>query len=148
MYGKVVQLLGKKQSNGFEVVYGIDNHIANRYLLGFGEIILKNSNPGVTTTYMYGGYDVKRLSDGYKKLTIYNGELPKDSIVDQLLVIIPRAEQIITSATRIAGRYYNEAILEMRDGDTVEVSKNKNGESEVYTAVQKENEIYLVNKTN
>lgn len=147
MVGKIVQLLGKKNS-GFEVVYGIDNNIIdNRYLLDFGEIVLGNNEPNATATYIYGGQIVEEQGDGYKKVVIFNKELPKEAIEDYLLVIIPYAAQLAkTGGTRIAGRYYYEAILEMRNGDTVEVSKSFSGEREIYMAVQAGNEMFLLKK--
>lgn len=147
MVGKVVQLLGKK-NDGFKVVYGIDDNIVeNRYLLNFGEIVLGNNKPNATATYIYGGHLVEEQEDGYKKVVIFNKELPKDAIEEYLLVVIPYAGQLVTlGGKRIAGRYYYEAILEMHKGDIVEVSKSFSGEREIYIAVQAGNEMFLIKK--
>lgn len=144
MFGKIVQLRGRKAQAGYEVVYGIDSSIDGRYGLAFGNISF--GDVSATTTYIYGGHTIEEKSDGYKNILIFNGELESNDIEEYLLVIIPYASQLKTSAKRIAGRYYYEAILEMHNGDTVEVSKNSVGKREVYMAVQAGNEIFLIKK--
>ncbi len=144
MFGKVVQLKGKEAQAGYEVVYGIDKPIVGRYSLAFGNISFGNTC--VTTTYIYGGHTIEEKTDGYKDILIFNGELDSGDTEEYLLVIIPYASQLKTDSKRIAGRYYYEAILEMHNGDTVEVSKNSVGKREVYMAVQTGNEMFLIKK--
>lgn len=144
MFGKIAQLRGKEAQAGYEVVYGIDNPIAGRYSLAFGSISFGNMY--ATTTYIYGGHIVEEKSDGYKDILIFNGELTSSDTEEYLLVIIPYASQLKTDSKKIAGRYYHEAILEMHNGDTVEVSKNSFGKREVYMAVQAGNEVFLIKK--
>lgn len=147
MVGKIVQLVGKKLDSGFEITYGIDDHIIdNRYSLGFGEILLGNSTPNVTTTYIYGGYTIGEYGDGYKRVIIFNKELPEEAKEDTLLVVIPYSTIISTNAKKIAGRYYYEAILEMKNQDIVEVSKSLTGKTEIYMAVEAGNEMFLIKK--
>lgn len=147
MFGKIVQLRGKEAQAGYEVVYGIKDCITlNRYSLSFGEIVLGNNIPNGTATYIHGGHIAKEYGEGYQKVMIFNGVLPKDGIEEYLLVIIPYASQLKTDSKRVAGRYYYEAILEMHNGDTVEVSKNSAGKREVYMAVQAGNEMFLIKK--
>lgn len=72
--------------------------------------------------------------------------MPEEKDVEERLwVIIPWSSEIKTSGKRIAGRYPEEAILEMKAGDTVTVSKF-GAKPEVYMAVQAGNELLLVKK--
>ena len=144
MFGKLVQLRGKKAEAGYEVVYGIDKSIDGRYGLTFGSISFGSENE--TTTYIYGGYIIEDKTDGYKNVLIFNGELESSDKEKYLLVVIPYAAQLKTNSKKIAGRYYYEAILEMHNGDTVEVSKNSVGKRDVYMAVQAGNEMFLIKK--
>lgn len=148
MIGKIIQLVGGVASNDFEVVKGIEaNQLnANRYLLTFCEIILGTNEPNITTTYIYGGHIVRNKEDNHKEILVFNGELHKEDKEEYLLVIIPFANQLVTNAKRIAGRYFYEAVLEMRNGDTVEVSKSLEGERTVYMAAQIGNEMFLIKK--
>lgn len=104
-------------------------------------------NPDVTKTYIYGGHLVKEKADGFKEVLIFNGELSEEDKEEYLLVIIPDAIQLKTNSKRIAGRYHDEAILEMYAGDTVEVSKSFNGKGDVYMAVKAGNEMFLIKKS-
>lgn len=144
MFGKLVQLRGKKAQADYEVVYGIDNRIAGRYGLAFGNISFGDMS--ATTTYIYGGHIVEEKTDGYKDVLIFNGELESSDKEEYLLVIIPYAAQLKTDSKRVAGRYYYEAILEMNNGETVEVSKNLDGKRKVYMAIQAGNEMFLIKK--
>lgn len=150
MFGKVVQLLENPLEDGFEIVYGIDGvdfKHSVRYELSFGEVTFENMNLDVTKTYIYGGYLVKKKTNGFKEVLIFNGELSEEDNEVYLLVIIPNAVQLKTNSKRITGRYPNEAILEMRAGDTVEVSKSSNGKRDVYIAVKVTNEMFLIKKS-
>ena len=76
---------------------------------------------------------------------IIAGQKEKD-VEERLFVIIPWSAEIKTSGKQIAGRYPEEAIIEMHAGDTVIVTKGSDIESEVYMAVQAGNELLLVKK--
>lgn len=152
MFGKVVQLLGKEFDNGFKVIYGIHTTVFKcvyRHNLNFAEIDYAYCSPEATRTYIRGGHHVKEKGDGFKKITVYNDFLEKDEKEEYLLVIIPFANYWKSNAKRIAGRYPQEAILEMRAGDTVEISKNYNGRENVYVymVVEAGNELFLIQKT-
>lgn len=149
MFGKVVQLLGNPGETGFNVTYGIDCGHDDRHQLSFGTIMFANLalSPCSTKTYIRGGYKVKEKRDGFKDILVFSGHLQKEECEEILLVIVPQAQQMKSSAKRIAGRYYHEGILEMREGDTVEVSKSLEGEVETYMAVKAGNEMFLIKKT-
>ena len=138
-FGKVVRILGLPLSDGFELLYGLET---NRYELGFASICrLKGGDP----TYFKRVYiDVKE--DKRKEINIFDAQLEDEDVEDTLLVIIPHAVQLISSAKRLAGRYPTEAILAMHVGDTVELSKNCTGRRTVYMVVQAGNELFLVKK--
>lgn len=149
MIGKIVQLLGKTASEGFEVVYGIneDSLINGRYALNFGEISLGNIDINATKTYIYGGHIVREKGDGFKSILVFNGDIDDEEKEEYLLLIIPSgAFQLVTNAKRIAGRYPYEGIFAMYPGDKVEVSKSINSSRDVYIAVQAENEMFLIKK--
>lgn len=146
MVGKIAQLIGNND-NGFEVIYGISDYIMiNRYILGFAEILLGHSTDNETATYIYGGYLVEEKGDGYKQVIIFNKELPKDAVEEYILVIIPYAAQLKTNSKRIAGRYYYEGIFQMKEGETIEVSKDFTKKKDVYMVVKAENELFLIKK--
>lgn len=150
MFGKIVQLLGVPARNEFKVVYGIggvDFKHSVRHQLNFGEVTFGNMNPDVSKTYIYGGHLVNEKADGFKEVMIFNGELSEEDNEEYLLVIIPYAFQLKTNAKKIAGRYPNEAILEMYAGNTVEVSKSSNGKRDIYMAVKAGNEMFLIKKS-
>lgn len=149
MFGKVVQLLGIPLEDGFDTIYGIDGDSKHsvRHTLSFGEVTFENMNPDVTKTYIYGGHLVNEKADGFKEVLVFNGELSEEDNEEYLLVIIPNAIQLKTNSKKIAGRYPNEAILEMYVGDTVEVSKSSNGRRDVYMAVKAGNEMFLIKKS-
>ena len=152
MFGKVVQLLGNEFDYGFKVIYGIHSTIFKcvyRHNVNFAEIIYAKCTAGASRTYIHGGHHVEDKGDGFKKITVYNGFLEKKDKEEYLLVIIPYANYLKTNATRIAGRYPQEAILEMHAGDIVEVSKTYNGYENlhVFMVVEAGNELLLIEKT-
>lgn len=144
-FGRIVRLLGKPLEEGFEVKYGIDYKQGNYHDFSFAEISFRNINSNVSKTYIYGGYMVKEKGDGFKEIVIFNGDLRADENENMLLVIIPYATKIVSESKRVAGRYPTEAILEMHEGDTVEVSKGLGFET--YMAVKAGNELLLVKKS-
>lgn len=152
MFGKVVQLVENEFDKGFKVIYGIHTIVFKsvyRYLVNFAEIVFAKCTSGATRTYIYGGHNVQDNGDGFKKITVYNDFLKKNDKEEYLLVIVPHANHLKTNATRIAGRYPCEAILEMHAGDTVEVSKTYNGYENlhVFMVVEAGNELFLIEKT-
>lgn len=120
-----------------------------RHPLGFAELQFGNCAPDATGTYIRGGHWVKEKGDGFKEITVFNGELEKDDKEEYLLVLIPRANYLKTTATKIAGRYPTEAILEMRAGGILEVSCYHDARQDVhvYMAVEAGNEMFLIQKT-
>ena len=152
MFGKVVTLTGVKLSSDFNVCYGIHDELFKRFhrhQLGFAELLFGNCSPDATGTYIRSGHWVKEKGDGFKEITVFNGDLEKDDKEEYLLVIIPRANYLKTTATKIAGRYPTEAILEMHAGDILEVSCYHDAKQDVhvYMAVEVGNEMFLIKKT-
>ena len=145
IFGRIVRLHGKPLEDGFEVEYGLDYKQGNYHDFSFAEIFFGNVNPSVSKTYICGGYMVKEKRDGYKEIIIFNGDLKADENENMLFVIIPYATRILSEAKKVAGRYSTEAILEMHEGDTVEVSKGVGFET--YMAVKAGNELLLVKKS-
>lgn len=152
MVGKVVQLLEKEFDYGFKIVYGIHDLVcknAFRHRLAFAEIQYSNRSPGSTRTYISKGYSVEETNLDFKIITVGNGYLDKDDKEEYLLVCIPKADNLSTTAKIIAGRNKKEAILEMRAGDTVELTRfsDRRKYKYVYIAVEAENEMFLLEKT-
>lgn len=145
IFGRIARLLGKPLEEGFEVEYGIDYKQGNYHDFSFAEISFGNIDSSVSKTYICGGYMVKEKRDGFKEIVIFNGDLRADENENMLLVIIPYATRIVSESKRVAGRYPTEAILEMHEGDTVEVSKGLGFET--YMAVKAGNELLLVKKS-
>lgn len=154
MFGKVVQLIGIPLEDEFKTIYGIDDidseidaRYGTRNDLGFGRVSF--ANPDATKTYISGGHLVEDEGDGFKEVIIFNGELSKEDQEEYLLVIIPRVIGYLkTEAKRVAGRYiHQEGILEMHDGDTVEVSKGDEECTQIYMAVKAGNEMFLIKKS-
>ena len=91
-------------------------------------------------------FTVKKEHDGYKDILVNNLLEPKEKdIEERLLVIIPHFTEFKTSCKKIAGRYPEEGIIEMKVGDTVTVNKI-GAKPETYMAVQAGNEMFLVKK--
>lgn len=152
MFGKVVTLTSVELSSDFDVCYGIHDERfkkLKRHDLAFAELLFMDCNPNATGTYIRGGYWTKEKFDGFKEIKIFNGELEKEEKEEILLVLIPWANYLKTTATKIAGRYPTEAILEMHVGDTLEVSCWHDARQDVHTymAVEAGNEMFLIKKT-
>lgn len=152
MFGKVVTLTGVELSSDFNVCYGIHDELFKRFhrhQLAFAELLFSNCAHDATGTYIRSGYWVKEKGDGFKEITVFNGDLEKDDKEEYLLVLIPWANYLKTTATKIAGRYPTEAILEMRAGDILEVScwYDARQDVHVYMAVEVGNEMFLIKKT-
>lgn len=152
MIGKVVQLLEKEFEYGFKVVYGIHSLVCKnsfRYMLNFAEIQYSNLSPGSTRTYISKGYIVEDGEGDFKRITVCNGYLKPEDKEEYLLVCIPKADDLNTTAKIIAGRNKRSAILEMRAGDKVELTRfsDRSKNRFVYIAVEAENEMFLIEKT-
>ena len=143
--GRIARLYGKPLEDGFEIEYGLENNKGNYYNFSFAEISFGNINPCVSKTYICGGYTVKEKKFGIKEFVIFNGDLKANENETMLFVIIPYATRIVSNSKKIAGIYSTEAILEMHEGDIVELSKGVGFET--YMAVRAGNELLLVKKT-
>lgn len=151
MLGKIVQLLGVPMGDGFRVVEGVcfcELGIAD---LRFANLTLfYNPHKNDYKVKYCWEFHLDKQHDGFKDFSVNNlalkdGMPKKRDIEERLWVIIPWSSEIKTTGKKIAGRYYNEAILEMKAGDTVTVNKF-GAEAETYMAVQAENELFLVKK--
>ena len=151
MLGKIVQLRGDPMKDGFRVVEGVDFCVLGIADLRFATLVLGH-NPmrnDYHLTYCW-EFTIEKEDDGFKEILVNNLTivdcLPEENVVEErLLVIIPWSSEIKTTCKRIAGRYPEEAILEMKAGDTVTVNKG-GAKPEVYMAVQAGNELMLVKK--
>lgn len=154
MLGKMVQLLGVPMEDGFSVVEGVKFNKLGTADFVFAQLKL-GYNPfkddyEVTYCWQIYNFDADKYNDGFKEFVVNNlalkdGMPEEKDVEERLWVIIPWSSEIKTSGKRIAGRYPEEAILEMKAGDTVTVSKF-GAKPEVYMAVQAGNELLLVKK--
>jgi len=115
----------------------------------FLELLYKPFKKDYKAIYCW-GLSLDKQHDGFKDFLVNNlalkdGMPEEKNIEERLWVIIPYSSTIETTAQRIAGRYPEEAILEMKVGDTVKVNK-AGAVSEIYMAVQAGNELFLVKK--
>ena len=141
-FGKIVRILGVPLEDDLDIVYGLDTP---HYQLDFAHICM----PLGGNMYFKAEPHISKTSDGRKEIYLFGSEcrtLEQKDIEDTLLVIIPYANQLCTSAEKIAGRYPTEAVLLLHAGDTVELSKSAKGKRTVYMAVQAGNELFLVKK--
>ena len=151
MLGKIVQLLGAPMEDGFRVVEGVEFCIYGTADLQFATLI-SYENPrkaSYKVTYCW-GFHLDKQHDGFKDFSVNNlalkdGMPEEKDIEERLWVIIPWSDKIKTSSKRIAGRYPEEAILEMKVGDTVTVQKDSTC-PETYMVVQAGNELFLIKK--
>ena len=151
MLGKILQLKGIPMENGFRVEEGVDFCIYGTADLRFATLT-SYENPRKDTykvTYCW-GFHLEKQHDGFKEFHVNNlalkdGMPDKKDVEERLWVIIPWSVEIRTTAKKIAGRYPEEAILEMKLGDTVTVSKGSDA-VETYMVVQGDNELFLVKK--
>ena len=91
-------------------------------------------------------FTVEKEHDGFKEILVNNLLEPEEKDVEErLLVIIPHFTEFKTKCKKIAGRYPEEGIIEMKVGDTVTVNKI-GAKPETYMAVQAGNEMFLVKK--
>ena len=151
MLGKIVQLLGIPMGDGFRVVEGVDFCKLGTADLRFANLTLMHNPHKNDYKVIYcWEFHLDKQHDGFKDFSVNNLALkdgmPKErDIEERLLVIIPWSSKINTTCQKIAGRYPEEAILEMKAGDTVTVNK-AGAEAETYMAVQAGNELFLVKK--
>ena len=152
MLGKILQLKGIPMEDGFRVEEGVNFCIYGTADLRFATLT-SCKNPGEDTykvTYCW-GFHLNKQHDGFKEFSVNNlalkdGMPDKKDVEERLWVIIPwSTEEIKTTAKRIAGRYPEEAILEMKLGDIVTVGKGSDA-VETYMVVQGGNELFLVKK--
>lgn len=147
MLGKILQLRGIPLKDGFEVEDGICVCQGGTADFGFATITLKTIPEKAYSLYIC-SVTIVDIADGFKKIffePMEKEDIPEALSESYLLVIIPYASAIETTATKIAGRYPTEAILEMHSGDTVKVNK-PGAEPETYMAVRADNEMFLVKK--
>ena len=148
MFGKIVQLRGIPLEDGFRVEYGIDFPWYLVADFGFATISLAGVNPAPAHyTYIF-WHIIDKENDGFKHFLIQYAKknmYSEKDVEEYLFVIIPHSAKIETSAKKIAGRYPEEAILEMHAGDTVKVCKG-GADPETYMAVQAGNELFLIKK--
>lgn len=152
MLGKIVQLLNVPLKDEFSIVEGIEFCKAGKANLKFASLTLM-CNPfkdDYNVTYCW-EFLPRKQNDGFKDIWVNNSCLvdskpEKEIIEERLWLIIPWASKIETTAKKIAGRYPDEAILEMKAGDTVTVN-TVCAKEETYMAVQAGNELFLLKKT-
>ena len=147
MLGKIVQILGVPMEDGFRVVEGVEFCKYGIADVQFAKLILGNNprkiNYKVTHCWEF---TVEKEHDGFKEILVNNLLEPEEKDVEErVLVIIPHFTEFKTKCKKIAGRYPEEGIIEMKVGDTVTVNKI-GAKPETYMAVQAGNEMFLVKK--
>lgn len=151
MLGKIVQLLGVPMEDGFRVVEGVDFCKYGIADLRFAQLTLLYNPKKNDYKVMYcWEFHLDKQHDGFKEFSVNNlglkdGMPEEKDVEERLLVIIPCSSEIKTNCKKIAGRYPEEAILEMKAQDTVTVNK-AGAKAETYMAVQAGNELFLVKK--
>lgn len=146
MLKKIVQL--NPLEKGFEVVYGVLADSNGEVNLNFAKLELEPTKYRTTLCTYICNQMITTREDGYKNILVFwkdKDDLKKDAMEESLYVIIKESLLIKTDAVKIAGRNLTEAILEMRAGDTVKVSRGEPF-SETYMVVQGGNELFLVKK--
>ena len=144
MFGKIVQLLGVPLEDGFEVKYGVEVNKYRKVDLRFAMLSVAGPVENYSTYIWY--YMIDKKHDGFIDFIIQNANgIEESDTEDFLFVIIPYSSKIETTAKQIAGRYPEEAILEMHAGDTVKVNKG-GAVPETYMVVQAGNELFLIKK--
>ena len=144
MFGKIVQLRGIPLEDGFKVEYGVEVDKYRKVDLRFAMLSVAGHVENYSTYIWY--YMIDKKHDGFIDFIIQNATgIEERDEEDFLFVIIPHSAKIETTAKQIAGRYPEEAILEMHAGDTVKVCKG-GADPETYMAVQAGNELFLVKK--
>jgi len=141
MFGKIVQLRQNQMLGGLEVVYGIEvsggtKILAHNTILNFGE-----NNLGTEYYTDIYGYSVIRECKLYKEILIAAGELDEQDVEQMLFVIVEKAEYIETNAKKVSGNAQERTVLEMHDGDSVEVTQIYG--TEKYIVVRKGNRMFL-----
>jgi len=145
MFGKIVQLRGIP----LEIEYGVT--LRQDCTVDFGPARLSAVGiSDVKKKCIYcGAYVISKLHDSFVDilLPVFDEKYlnPNVDIEDYLLVIIPYASDIKTTAVKIAGKYPTEAILEMHAGDTIKVCYAGVNYG-TYMAVQAGNEMFLIKK--
>lgn len=154
--GKLVQVVKKPLSDEFETIYGMECGNTGRCLLDFAEVMFNDASGLSPTCYIqHAGYEVLSGDDNFKQILIYNGRVLEEDEESYLLVVVPFGLHGFSStAKRIAGRYPYEAILEMHEGDILEVTPFHCGKvgksfipSQKFVATRAFNEMFLVKKT-
>ena len=151
MLGKLVQLLGVPMGDGFRVVEGVDFCQLGTadFRFAYLTLLYNPHKSDYKVTYCW-EFHLDEQYDGFKDFSVNNlalkdGMPEAKDIEERLLVIIPWSSKIETTCKKIAGRYPEEAILEMKAGDTVTVNK-AGAETETYMAIQAGNELFLIKK--
>lgn len=139
--GKVVELLPKQSSGGYVARYGIQ----------FGKRVLSSikiyaNEKTRSFTYFNNGISTIKDVAGCTSIRINNGEPKANEVEDTLIVILPCAQYLSTTAERIDKKSFGEAVVFMHVGDTVELAQTPKGKTFAYTVVQNKNKLFLVKK--
>lgn len=151
MLGKLAVLHGVPM-DGFQVDYGIKYNRLGCFDFQFAKFHFETMGNYERKTYIRGGHHIENDRDGFKKIILNGSDEEvlsdcKDEVEEYLMVVVPKALQIVSNAEKIAGRYPDEGIFTLREGDTIEVSKSIAGPRDIYMAIKARNEMFLVKKS-
>ena len=149
MLGKIVMLHGIPMEEGYRVDYGIE---CNRFGIKDFVFVTFHYEYGsnyARKTYIRGGHHIENERDGFKKITLFGKDSEvfadcKDEKEDYLMVIIPKSMYIASKAEKVAGRYPDEGVWVMVEGESIEVSKGAGAPKETYMVVRGGKDLFLV----
>lgn len=163
---KIVEIVASATTEGFDAVSGIKvnyfNSILNTTPFKWGDLIyekpciendvLEKKDDGTFLTWI-DEFEILEKNDNIKDLKIscdllkIDYEKIKRNIADSLLVFIPNGF-LHSNKPRLAGKYPNEAILLVSEGDTFQLCKNFPPKSQEITTfiVKRENLVFSLEK--
>ena len=149
MLGKIAVLHKKPNESCFQVDYGIPNNRIGILDYEFVVFNFEHNSDYLRKTYIRGGHHIENGRDNLKKIKLNGVDSEiitncKNEKEDYLMVIIPKAWSISSKAEKVAGRYPDEGIWVMVDGETIELFSGFGSQKETYMVVRGGNELFLV----
>ena len=141
--GKVIQLI-PHHNGGFNIELGIRGRQKSLMRLQ-----VRTSNWTDSLYHFNGGVHIHRDGTGYIIVNVINATQHRETDVeDTLLVIVDFARNLVTSAKLIDEKLnsHGEAVLFMREGDTVELCHLHKDTHSAYVAIRCGNELRIVKK--
>ena len=151
MLGKITVLHKKPNESCFQVDYGIPNNRIGILDYEFVVFNFEHDSDYLRKTYVRGGHHIENTRNDIKKIILKGSDLEvitncEDEKEDYLMVIIPKAWHISSKAEKVAGRYPDEGVFVMLEGETItiEASKELGAPSETYMVARAGKELFLV----